>query len=328
MPERHDQRPNPGRAEPAMTDSAAPISVDLLRSGALAALAAESQRPSSGATPVAEPTPGGSKRWHKPAIAAAVLVAVATAGIATVGGGDDDSTAPTSSSSAAPRHVEDSVASSVAAATTSVPGSGSAPSTAAETLPAAAPATPSSSVPTNTPAGQVAPAHRAVYRGGKLYMEGTVPSQAVADAYIAKAAAVLGADNVVDNYRIDPSVPESNDGTVYVDEPFLFDSGSAEINPAYSSVLNLGIAALNLNPAARMVVTGYTDNEGDPTKNVELSRTRAQAVVTYMVTTGGLDASRFDAIGAGDSNPVGDNSTEAGRQANRRIDVKLVNLLS
>ena len=52
MPERHDQRPTPGGAEPAMTDSAAPISVDLLRSGALAALAAESQRPQSGATPV------------------------------------------------------------------------------------------------------------------------------------------------------------------------------------------------------------------------------------------------------------------------------------
>ena len=54
---------------------------------------------------------------------------------------------------------------------------------------------------------------------------------------------------------------------------------------------------------------------------------RANAVVEYMVTTGGIDRSRFDAIGAGDQNPVGDNTTAEGRALNRRIDVKLVNLL-
>jgi outer membrane protein OmpA-like peptidoglycan-associated protein len=76
-----------------------------------------------------------------------------------------------------------------------------------------------------------------------------------------------------------------------------------------------------------MVVTGYTDTSGDPQRNLELSQQRASAVVDYMVATGELDRTRFDAIGAGDTNPVADNSTPEGRTLNRRIDVKLVNLL-
>ena len=262
----------------------------------------------------------GVPTWIKAAIAVSLIAAVAALGVALTSDGDDDVTTRDDSAAAAPE--------TTAVVTTEPP-----PTTVADADPTTTP--PPTDAPTTAPttAAPVAadpnapPPHKATYRGGKLYLEVRITSQEEAQKYIDKAAAVLGADNVVNNYAIDPAVPLSNDGTVYVDEPFLFETGSADLNPQYTGVLGLGVAALKLNPNARMVVTGYTDNTGDPARNQELSVARANAVVDYMVNVGGIERTRFDAIGAGDGNPVGDNNTEEGRKLNRRIDVKLVNLL-
>lgn len=271
-------------------------------------LASGDDTPATAVAPTSGEPAEHTSVWLKVAVAAAVVAVIGVAGV-TVTGGTGDTAAGGPSVTAAPTTAASRPTTSASPTTTS-----STTSTTTTTTPPVAPADGN-------------PTHGAIYRDGKLYLEGTVPSQAVAEAYVEKAAAVLGADNVVNNYAIDPTVAESNDGTVYVDEPFLFESGSALINPEYHAVLNLGIAALNLNPSSSMVVTGYTDEKGDPLRNVEISQARAIAVVFYMIQTGGIDPARLEAIGAGSSNPIGDNATEEGRRLNRRIEVKLVNLL-
>jgi NitT/TauT family transport system substrate-binding protein len=71
-------------------------------------------------------------------------------------------------------------------------------------------------------------------------------------------------------------------------------------------------------------VEGNTDNVGSRTANVALSKKRAAALVDYLVTQHGLDRARFVAVGNGPDKPVGDNSTEAGREINRRTEFAII----
>jgi OOP family OmpA-OmpF porin len=73
-------------------------------------------------------------------------------------------------------------------------------------------------------------------------------------------------------------------------------------------------------PATTAVIEGHTDNVGNPEHNLDLSRARAQSVVTYLTGTLHIDPSRLSAVGYGDSRPIADNSTEDGKRQNRRTD--------
>jgi outer membrane protein OmpA-like peptidoglycan-associated protein len=304
LPER---RPAPEPVAPPNPSTA--LDLDRFRASAESALTAERAAPAGPSPDTSDEPHRAPVRWIVIGLAVAIAASWAMIGLAALG---DDATQRVSTD----RTTTTAEARPTAVAPTEAPTTVTPTTATTTTAPAPLPVDPA------TP-----PPHKAVYRDGKLYLEGRITSAAEAQKYIDKAAAVLGADNVVNNYVVDPAVPVSTDGTVYVDEPFLFETGSAALNPQYTGILGLGIAALRLSPAARMVVTGYTDNVGDPAKNLELSTARANTVVDYMVTTGGIDRARFDAVGAGDRNPVGDNATPEGRALNRRIDVKLVNLL-
>jgi OOP family OmpA-OmpF porin len=71
--------------------------------------------------------------------------------------------------------------------------------------------------------------------------------------------------------------------------------------------------------AVPVEIAGHADSQGSPERNLELSRRRAQAVLDYFVSRG-EDPERFVAVGYGDTRPIADNSTEEGRQKNRRIE--------
>jgi OOP family OmpA-OmpF porin len=71
--------------------------------------------------------------------------------------------------------------------------------------------------------------------------------------------------------------------------------------------------------SVRIQISGHTDNVGNPQRNRALSQSRAEAVRAYLVEHG-IDGSRVEAIGYGDTRPVASNDTEAGRQQNRRIE--------
>jgi len=170
------------------------------------------------------------------------------------------------------------------------------------------------------------PLHGAVYRGGKLYLAGALPTRQVADAFVKKASEVIGSANVVEHYTIDRRAPVPTDGRVRVDEPFLFRTGSAQIDPKYSSLLNLGVTVMRLNPKVTMRVVGYTDDAGPLPVNLALSQARAKAVADW-ITQRGISAQRFVLIGKGPADPLVSNATPEGRTRNRRIEVELLGLL-
>lgn len=84
-------------------------------------------------------------------------------------------------------------------------------------------------------------------------------------------------------------------------------------------LLDLAIEILQANPATVLVVEGHTDSGGDAAANLDLSQQRAEAVVAYLVD-GGIEEDRLTAVGYGESRPIADNGTEAGRAQNRRIE--------
>jgi OmpA-OmpF porin, OOP family len=72
----------------------------------------------------------------------------------------------------------------------------------------------------------------------------------------------------------------------------------------------------------KLAVNGYTDNTGKPEKNQILSEKRAASVKNYLVSKG-VDASRIETTGYGQTQPIADNKTAAGRAKNRRVEFKL-----
>ena len=103
-----------------------------------------------------------------------------------------------------------------------------------------------------------------------------------------------------------------------------FKAGSAELVPSSLKTLNAAIAGLKRNPKAKIEVEGHTSSDGSAELNQQLSEDRANSVRNYMIEQG-IDADRVTAVGYGPSRPKGDNSTEAGRRANRRIELKVLN---
>jgi OOP family OmpA-OmpF porin len=76
------------------------------------------------------------------------------------------------------------------------------------------------------------------------------------------------------------------------------------------------------NPQLKMSIDGHTDNVGSDASNQKLSENRAGAVKNYLVKQG-VEESRLIVTGYGESQPIADNKTAAGRQKNRRVEMKL-----
>ena len=97
-----------------------------------------------------------------------------------------------------------------------------------------------------------------------------------------------------------------------------FEPDSATLTPDSRTELS-GIASiLNAYPNVHLKIGGYTDNSGDPTDNLTLSRARATSVRDTLVSMG-VPADRLEAEGYGETNPIASNDTEEGRAENRRV---------
>jgi outer membrane protein OmpA-like peptidoglycan-associated protein len=106
---------------------------------------------------------------------------------------------------------------------------------------------------------------------------------------------------------------------------FGFGVGKSEIRSRNYPMLNKLIAAINTFPGSRAIITGHTDSRGSEKRNLELSAARAQSVVQFLTTVGGVEPQRLTAEGKGESEPVAPNETADGRAKNRRIDVLIKN---
>lgn len=182
---------------------------------------------------------------------------------------------------------------------------------------------------------------------GILTISGTVPSQAIADFALRLAVDSYGADNVVDEIVIDPSVdttfslfrlplvfPAFQPFPVWHVEIFdnvisgellsgaSYPTASAELTPHLLQLMPIAAGILTRNPTLLMTVEGHTDSIGSEETNQLLSETRAQAAKDWLIAAGVAEARVF-AVGYGESRPIGDNETPEGREQNRRIEFRL-----
>jgi outer membrane protein OmpA-like peptidoglycan-associated protein len=102
----------------------------------------------------------------------------------------------------------------------------------------------------------------------------------------------------------------------------LFDTGKSKLKAASEKDLAEFAAVLKQYPETNLVVEGHTDNVGKKAKNKKLSETRAESVIGYLDSQGVVRA-RMNGVGYADDRPVGDNKTDEGRQANRRVEIQI-----
>jgi outer membrane protein OmpA-like peptidoglycan-associated protein len=99
-----------------------------------------------------------------------------------------------------------------------------------------------------------------------------------------------------------------------------FAVGSAQIQPNFDPVLNRFAQTLAENPKTTVRIVDHTDSTGSDAVNNPLSVNRAASVRNYL-TARGVPAQRIAIDGRGAAEPIGDNTTDAGRAMNRRVDI-------
>jgi len=126
------------------------------------------------------------------------------------------------------------------------------------------------------------------------------------------------------NVRIAESAPDFGQVIIssgrYVTHGILFDSDSDVIKAESAAVIQQIARGLQANPELKIEIDGHTDATGSPTHNLDLSRRRAEAVKTVLVTQFGIDAGRLTTKGFGSSKPIDTNNTAAGKAQNRRVE--------
>ena len=111
-----------------------------------------------------------------------------------------------------------------------------------------------------------------------------------------------------------------NELIVRLPQDILFATDSATLSGGLQNDLRAVAGSLNNYPNTTVNVIGHTDNVGAAAYNQALSERRAQAVASVLINSG-VAPSRIRSIGRGLTAPIADNSTAAGRQQNRRVDI-------
>ena len=101
-----------------------------------------------------------------------------------------------------------------------------------------------------------------------------------------------------------------------------FETNSDRLLPGATAILNDAAATLRKNPSIKVEVAGHTDSDGTAEYNEGLSSRRAQTVRDYLANNG-VDADRMTVRGYGESQPIADNGTAAGKAQNRRVVLRI-----
>jgi type VI secretion system protein VasL len=161
-------------------------------------------------------------------------------------------------------------------------------------------------------------------RGPRLWLFACVASIALCislvwEVWIANPERDLnsGVVNIFYKKRV---IPDS----VRLDSLSLFDAGSTVLKPDSTKILINALVSIKAQPGWLIVIAGHTDATGDAAQNLQISHARASAVRDWMQRMGDIPSNCFAVQGFAASDPVDTNETEAGRAANRRVDIRLV----
>jgi OmpA-OmpF porin, OOP family len=111
---------------------------------------------------------------------------------------------------------------------------------------------------------------------------------------------------------------------VTLTDDVLFDVDQAELKPGGMQRLARVSEFLRQNPDRNVLIEGHTDSTAPDAYNLALSQRRANAVEDFLITQG-VDPTRISATGYGEQLPIATNDTAAGRQANRRVEIVVLN---
>lgn len=126
-----------------------------------------------------------------------------------------------------------------------------------------------------------------------------------------------GEENVLD------SLDELEPGQSLAAKTILFDFAKSIIRAESYKQLDKVVRILKANPTMVIELSAHTDNIGAIAANQKLSDDRAKAAREYLISKG-IDGSRIQSKGYGESKPVDNNATESGRQNNRRVEFKII----
>ncbi len=104
----------------------------------------------------------------------------------------------------------------------------------------------------------------------------------------------------------------------------FFDYDKWDLRPESRFELDRFVEVLNKNPTLKIEIAGHTDSIGSDNYNLRLSDRRAKSVRDYLVNNGRIAAERMSSQGYGEKRPVATNSTDEGRQLNRRVEIVIL----
>lgn len=155
----------------------------------------------------------------------------------------------------------------------------------------------------------------------KVFLNPAMMAKAVTGCPDADGDGVCDADDKCPNT---PKGAIVNEVGCWIADGLLFDFDKADIKPEFYSGLDKVAATMMGDPNLRIEVQGHTCSIGTEAYNQGLSERRAKAVQMYLQSKG-VDGSRLDVKGYGESAPAFSNDTRAGREKNRRVQFKVLN---
>jgi OOP family OmpA-OmpF porin len=128
----------------------------------------------------------------------------------------------------------------------------------------------------------------------------------------------------ISNIKVAEGLPDTRhkliDEGKFTTTAILFDVNAATIKPESGGVLKEIASALDQAKDFKIKIIGHTDTDGNDAANLLLSQKRAAAVKDALVNEYGIDASRIETDGKGETVPVADNKTKEGKARNRRVE--------
>jgi outer membrane protein OmpA-like peptidoglycan-associated protein len=144
-----------------------------------------------------------------------------------------------------------------------------------------------------------------------------------ADAARKREAEALATAADLEKQLAELQAKKTDRGMVLTLGDVLFDFGRATLRPGAQQDLYPLVTFLRENPDREVLIEGHTDSVGSESYNLGLSQQRAEAVRSFLASSG-VEPARMAMRGFGESRPVASNESEAGRQQNRRVEIVIL----